>query len=331
MGLKKNVGIVVIALIAIIVVGTLYVALVLPNIPAPEIQVEATPDRIEKGKYLANHVAVCIDCHSSRDWDKYSGPPIPGSEGEGGEKFARDFGLPGIIYVPNITPFNLRDWSDGEIYRAITSGVDREDNFIMPVMPYHNYSRMDTEDIFSIIAYIKTLSEKPKEVPKSEIDFPVNIYGNLFTKKPEPAPRPDKQDKVKYGKYLVNAAGCIDCHTPFSEVDMLRVFAFKMSPFEHDAKFSGGMRFESPFGTVVSANITPDKGTGIGDWSEDFFVQTFKFYEKTYEEVPAAEQMQSQTIMPWVMYAGMIEEDLKAIHAYLQSIPAIENEVKKKE
>ena len=59
---------------------------------------------LEKGEYLAIHVAGCIDCHSKRDFDKYSGPPIPGTEGGGGLLFDEKFGLPGKLYGKNILP-----------------------------------------------------------------------------------------------------------------------------------------------------------------------------------------------------------------------------------
>src|ERR1043165_8965177 len=91
--------------IVLIVVGLItYVKLALPNVgPAPEMKVEATPERIERGRYLAHSVTVCIDCHSTRDWSKFSGPIVPGTLGKGGEKFDQQFGFPGVYYSRNIT------------------------------------------------------------------------------------------------------------------------------------------------------------------------------------------------------------------------------------
>ena len=61
---------------------------------------------IENGRYLANHVAACIHCHSKRDFSKYSGPVVPGSEGGGGGLFDHTVfdAIPGVIYSSNITP-----------------------------------------------------------------------------------------------------------------------------------------------------------------------------------------------------------------------------------
>jgi hypothetical protein len=81
---------------AIILVSILsYVQLALPNVGvAPDMKVELTPERIARGKYLANNVLVCMDCHSKRDWTKFSGPPMEGTLGMGGEIFDQKFGFP---------------------------------------------------------------------------------------------------------------------------------------------------------------------------------------------------------------------------------------------
>ncbi|HPW86812.1 MAG TPA: cytochrome C, partial [Chitinophagales bacterium] len=101
-------------LIAIIIAaGLSYLKLGLPNVGAPEdIKITATPEMIARGKYLANHVAVCIDCHSTRDWSRFSGPPLSGTEGKGGDIFSRDFGFPGNFYAKNITPAGIGHWTD---------------------------------------------------------------------------------------------------------------------------------------------------------------------------------------------------------------------------
>ena len=109
----------------------------MPNIKVKDIKVDATKERIERGKYLANHVLVCVDCHSKRDWSKYSGPVVPGTEGMGGETFDQKLGLPGSYTATNITPYSLGMWSDGEIYRSVTSGVGKDEHTIFPII-YNN-------------------------------------------------------------------------------------------------------------------------------------------------------------------------------------------------
>ena len=112
-------------LITTLVIGLLsYVKVALPNVgPPPELTIEATPETIERGKYLANNVAACVACHSERDWSQFAAPTVAGTEGAGGELF--DIGI-GQYHSRNITPARLGDWTDGEIFRAITCGVDKK-------------------------------------------------------------------------------------------------------------------------------------------------------------------------------------------------------------
>jgi hypothetical protein len=153
--------------VAVVIIGAItYITQALPNIPVQaDLKVEATPERVARGEYLANHVTLCVDCHSTRDWNKFSGPMIPGTEGKGGETFDQSMNFPGRFVSKNITPFNLKHWSDGEIYRAITSGVSRDGHPFFPVMPYPYYNKLATEDVYSIIAYLRTLPAIASEPP----------------------------------------------------------------------------------------------------------------------------------------------------------------------
>lgn len=164
----------IILLIVIVAIGgTLtYITTALPDVgEAPQLKVEATPERIARGKYLATAVTVCMDCHSTRDWSKFSGPIVQGTEGKGGERFDHSVGFPGIYYSKNITPAGISRYTDGELYRVITSGVDKEGKAMFPVMPYPYYGRMDDEDIYSIIAYMRTLPAIENKVEESVLIF----------------------------------------------------------------------------------------------------------------------------------------------------------------
>ena len=92
--------------VVVLIAGLLiYVKAALPDVGEPEeITIEYTQERIERGKYLANHVNVCMDCHSTRDWSRFSGPLKEGTLGRGGEKFDQAVGMPGVYYSRNITP-----------------------------------------------------------------------------------------------------------------------------------------------------------------------------------------------------------------------------------
>ena len=313
----KITGLLVLALIVLIAGAMTYVKFALPDVgEAPELTVEVTPQRVERGRYLANHVNVCIDCHSKRDMSKFAGPPIRGTEGMGGEIFNAALGFPGTYYAPNITPAGVGNWTDGELFRAITSGVNKSGRALFPLMNHPAYGQMDEEDIKSIIAYLRTLKPIENPVPESVSDFPMSFIINTIPHKPAFQPIPDKKDEVLYGKYLVNAASCVDCH---SKVD-------KGTPIA-GLEFGGGREFPIPNGTLRSANITPHPEKGIGKWTKAMFINRFKAYADSTARNKQIAPGEFNTIMPWTMYAGMTEEDLGAVYAYLHSLKPIDNVV----
>lgn len=315
----KVTGIIFLVLVLFIAGAIAYVKIALPNVgDAPYLVVEKTPQRIERGKYLANHVAVCMDCHSTRDWSKYAGPMDAATLGAGGEVFNQQMGFPGEFYAPNITPYGLKDWTDGEILRAMTTGVDKEGNALFPVMGYHRFGKMDQEDLYSIIAYLRSIPAIKKDIAESKADFPVNILINTMPAKADYQKIPSEKDVVKYGAYLINATGCVDCH---SKTDKGKVIP--------GTEFGGGMEFMQPGGIVRSPNITFDKETGIGNWTKDMFVARFKMY--THEGYTPAQLNKGDlnTPMPWNMYAGMKESDLEAVFEYLKQLKPIKNNVER--
>ncbi len=293
-----------------------YVKFALPNVgPAPQMTIEPTKERIERGRYLANHVTVCIDCHSGRDWSKFAGPLAPGTTGRGGELFDQKFGFPGAFYSRNITPAGIKDWTDGELFRLITTGVTKSGKAIFPVMPYPYYSRMDEEDIKSIIAYIRTLEPIENQVPPSKPDFPMNFIINTIPRKANLGKRPPASDEVKTGEYLANASACMECHTQAEKGQVIP-----------DLAYAGGREFPMPSGDIVrSANITPDPETGIGKLSKKDFIQRFRERRDATKEPAKA----FQSIMPWGMYGGMTDNDLGAIYEYLRTVSAKSNRVEK--
>lgn len=310
----------VILLILIIAIGVLliYVKTALPDVgPPPDINVVITPERFERGKYLANHVWLCMDCHSERDWRKFSAPPIPGTEGSGGDEFTREMGFPGHYYATNITPGGIGHWTDGEIYRAITSGVGRDGRALFPIMPYPMFAKADKEDVYAVIAYIRSIPAVEKTYPEPESDFPMNFIINLIPEKADHQPAPEPSDKVAYGEYL--AWSCIECHTVAEKGRIVL-----------EEAYAGGRQFPlMTGGTVYSANITPDIETGIGTWTEDQFVRRFKQYADSNFVSQSVADNTFNTYMPWEMYAGMTVSDLKALYAYLMSLGPKTNKVER--
>jgi mono/diheme cytochrome c family protein len=315
------VGAVFIVLIIAVSLLLTYVSTALPNVgPAPDIKIEQTTERIERGKYLSNNVAVCMHCHSPQENTKFTHPINAEMLGAGGNRFGPEEGFPGNYYASNLTPSNLSSWSDGEIYRAITEGVGKDGRALFPIMPYPNYAQMEQEDVYSIIAYLRTLEPVKHEVPASESFFPMNFIVNTIPTDVELSNQKiDKADPVSLGKYLVTTASCMDCHTPKEQGADIPGMTF-----------AGGMEFPMEDGSITrTANITPDMNTGIGSWTEEQFVNRFKEYADSsfiYHEV---EKGQFNTAMPWSMYSKMSEQELKAIYAYLRTADPVEHLVAK--
>jgi hypothetical protein len=276
---------------------------------------------LERGKYLANHVAACVDCHSKRDFTKYGGPVVPGSEGGGGLLFDQKFGLPGVVYGKNITPdpeTGIGTWTDDELLRAMTQGISKNGDTLFPLMPYANFNRMAKQDLLSIVAYLRTLKPIKNKIPERQLMIPIAMAypGNFLQPSVDGNTRPPETDAVKYGEYLITMADCGTCHSPLTPhgPDMSR-------------KYAGGYVFDLGSNKVASANITPDSTTGIGTWTEERFMNKFIPYreEKNYDFDPGKQN----TIMPLALYAGMKDEDLKAIYAYLRTVKPIHNLVEK--
>lgn len=284
--------------------------------PAPEVQsaglqfpLERTQARMERGQYLASGVVLCLECHSETDWDKPGAPFVEGSIG-GGEIFPLE-GLPGRVVASNISPdkeTGAGDWTDEDFYRAITQGIGKDGRALFPLMPSMFYRNMSDEDIASIIVYVRSIDPVEHELPKTEL--PEEVRATLQPLPPkEPGPAPDLSDPAKRGAYLANAAICVLCHT-----------APQPNGAPQDGMaFAGGWLIEGPWGSVASANITPD-ASGISYYDEEIFLDTMRT-----GKVKKVRELNS--LMPVRIYHHMNDEDLKDIFAFLKTLPAIVHRV----
>ncbi|MES1214756.1 MAG: c-type cytochrome [Bacteroidota bacterium] len=314
----------VVAILSAVVVATYFMACNNNKTePQANTQEDSLKKVLERGEYLATAVIPCLDCHSKRDFTKFSGPIIPGTEGMGGEVFDHKLfdAMPGTVYARNITSdpeTGIGTWTDDEILRAMTQGISKKGDTLFPIMPYANLNHMAKSDLLSIIAYIRTLKPIKNKIPERQLMIPISMAYPAPALQPsvDANMAPPESDAVKYGEYLVNMADCGTCHTPF----------VKGQP-DFSRSFAGGNVFNPEGFKVVSANITPDSATGIGAWNEERFLNKFIPYreEKNYNISPGKEN----TIMPLSFYAGMKDSDLKAIYAYLHSIKPISNKIEK--
>jgi mono/diheme cytochrome c family protein len=230
-------------------------------------------------------------------------------------------GFEGAGFVPssNITQdkeTGIGNWTDGEIFRAVTAGVDKNGKPLAPMMPYIGYGQMDEEDVKSIIAYIKTLKPIKNKIADKSLVFPLSIMVKIIPGDPKFGKLPDTTDRVKTGQYYSGA--CFTCHTQFE----------KGKP-NMEKYFAGGKEFPLPDGKIVrSANITPDKETGIGSWTKQQFLDRFKLYVN--HENLDIQKIGYMTVMPWNEFAtGYKESDLAAVYDYIMTIKPVSNKVEK--
>jgi len=144
---------------------------------------------------------------------------------------------------------------------------------------------------------------------------------------------------VQRGAYLVKTMLCNDCHTPWTlgpkgpEPDMSRALTghpedLKLPPAPQLPEgpwvmvTSASMTaWSGPWGTSYTANLTPDKETGLGDWTEEMFIKTMRTGLHQGKGRPVLPPM------PWPWIGQLNDSDLKDLFAYLQSLPPVKNRV----
>jgi hypothetical protein len=132
-------------------------------------------------------------------------------------------------------------------------------------------------------------------------------------KKQEPKPGPDKNNVVAYGEYVIKLAACYDCHTPM-----------KKGKHNHEKAYSGNLEFILPNGILRSSNVTPDKETGIGNRTEEMFINRFRVYS-TPDYVHQDVGDSFNTTMQWHVLSKIDEYDLKAIYTYFTSFEPVKS------
>ncbi len=249
--------------------------------PVPNVTVERTPEEIARGAYLASSLTGCVGCHAT---EPYVERPVLD-----GKPF--DLGPIASLYAPNLTPGGrLKDWSDGEVIRAIREGVDRDGRALM-LMPSENYRYLSDQDVQSVVAYLRSQPAISKDSPPRSLKplgamlvgagmFPLNNQQPTGS-----VSAPPRGPTVAYGEHLAQISGCTTCH---------------------GAALDGQ---NIPEGPPPGPNLRTVKG-----WTEEQLLRTLR------EGVaPSGHRLSDD--MPWREYARGTDDDLRALYAYLKSLP----------
>jgi len=216
---------------------------------------------------------------------------------------------------PNITQdpaTGIGGWSKADIIRAFRDGLRPDGAPLHPNM-WLNLHALSDEDADAIAAYIITLPPVVHEQPGRGRVLSDRIHTvSLRSLPPSPAKTPDPSDEAAYGKYLTDIGRCRYCHTPNDAPGRER----KGKAFTGGARYWVGGRYLPGARVVDSANLTPH-AEGIGNLNRDDFIALFR-ERGSGRPVTLA----TNTVMPWVAFANMTDEDLGAIWAYLQTVPS---------
>ena len=255
---------------------------------------------VERGAYLAR-AADCSACHTAPRGKEYAG--------------GLGFKLPfGTLYSTNITPdkeTGIGNYSDQDFLGAVHRGVRRDGARLYPAMPFTSYTYMTDVDALAIKAYLFSLPPVRASIPANTLTFPFNqrwsmiFWSALFNPDRRFEPDSSKSPDWNRGAYLTEAmAHCGECHTP-------RNLAFALN---NRQKFAGAVT-----AGWRAFNISSDKNTGVGAWSDDDLVSYLSIGHA--DGHGTASGPMGEAVDHSLSHLG--QEDIRAVVAYLRTVPAI--------
>jgi mono/diheme cytochrome c family protein len=259
----------------------------------------ASADPVKRGEYLV-HAADCQACHTAP-----GGAPFAGG-------FA--FNMPfGTIYSTNITPdkeTGIGNYTDAQFLAAVHKGIRADGEKLYPAMPYASYTYMTDDDALAIKTYLFTLAPVHAPATQDELSWPYNqrsllaLWDVMFNADERFRPSVDQSLQWNRGAYLAEALGhCGECHTP-------RNLAYAL---DNHRKFAGAVT-----AGWRAYNITSDKVSGLGDWSEEdvyLYLSTGHANGHGGAAGPMGEAADKSL-------SFLAPDDVHALAAYLRSVPA---------
>jgi mono/diheme cytochrome c family protein len=313
--MKKILKIIAILIGVVVLAGASFAAWVyfrgIPSYPTapPDLTVKPDSAMVAEGKHLAT--LVCKNCHLSANGMM---------EGKFMDDMPKEFGKVWSMNITHDTKYGAGRYTDGELAFLLRTGIKRDGVFAPPWMP--KFPHLSDYDLQSIIAYLRSdapeLAPSQKQQPPAQPTFLAKFLC-VVAFKPLPFPTqpieaPPMSDKVAFGKYIsTGKVECFSCHSPSFETMNI------MEPEKTPGYFSGGNAMTDEDGKVIlTRNLTPDKETGIGNWTEEQFIKAVKYGQR--DGKPALRK-------PMVPFTAMTDEEASAIFAYLKSLPAIRHNI----
>ena len=281
--------------------------------PAALQSLKVQPDsvRVARGAKIAT--LLCNECHKGED-GQLSGNILP--------DLPKEFGTVASYNITHDPIHGIGQWTDGELYYFLRTGIRKDGSWAPPFMP--KFPLMADEDLYAIIAWLRSdapaLAPSTRENPPNEYNFLIKFLSNVaFFPPPLPAQPigvPDTTNQVVYGKYVANSlCACFACHSAdFKKMDQL-------VPENSAGFYGGGNPMLNKEGAVVpSANITMDKETGFGNFTQQQFYEAVK-YGKNPRGGPL--------YYPMFPHTTLSDTEINGIWAYLQTVPPIKNQVQR--
>ncbi len=267
--------------------------------PLTDRKFEVTAERLERGRYFAENLLQCFICHTERDWDRPGAPPIASRKGSGAVLSRRGDRW---IVAPNITPdveTGAGGWTDDMLARAIREGIGHDGRGLFWGMWYQSFAALSDEDLAAVVVYLRSIPPVRNVLPRTVLP-PEEALENARNPRPITAPvaGPAPDDTLARGRYLVNLADCAGCHTSWHST-------------RNPGLMAGGNLIERGARSAYSTNIT-SHASGAG-YTADTFATVIR----------TGKGGSLNPIMPWIVFRGLSDEDLAAIHATLGRVPPV--------
>ncbi|MDH3449275.1 MAG: cytochrome c [Gammaproteobacteria bacterium] len=268
-------------------------------------QTQAHNDLLARGEYVLK-ISGCSHCHTAEN-----GEPLAG-----GRALATPFGT---FYSPNITSHKsagIGAWSENDFRAALHHGVSPDGSDYYPAFPFTSYARMLAEDARALQTYLLSLPASAQPNRAHELAWFVSwrlaakAWKWLFFDSGEFKPDPARSPQWNRGAYIADALGhCGECHTPRNLFGALRF----------DQAYAGNA--QGPDDELVP-NITPDKETGIGNWSRNELRLFLQFGEYPNGEYAAGSM---DPVIQGLQH--LTPQDRDALIDYLLALPPIDNRI----